>query len=217
MSVNLIRGVLPPERCDEVVEFIKKYDWTDGVAHDKDYCAKVKRNRELRGEDPRVKSLLKDLQTHIWKDESFNSTVFPLKATTLRFNRYSEGECYASHADAALMGVPPIRSDFSLTLFLTDDYDGGDLKFAEHTIKGMRGDLVVYPSHYIHEVTPVTKGERICAIAWVQSLIRESLSRETMTRFYQLGLEMKERDHLSDLYTEAVSIYNNFLRTLSET
>src|SRR3546814_11697989 len=63
------------------------------------------------------------------------------------------------------------------TVFLNDpaDYDGGalhvELGSADLRFKEAPGVAVVYPSHTLHEVEPVTRGERLVAGTFIQSLI----------------------------------------------
>lgn len=39
---------------------------------------------------------------------------------------------------------------------------------------------MIYPASSLHEVTPVTKGERLCAVTWVESLVRDPARRELL-------------------------------------
>jgi len=114
------------------------------------------------------------------------------------------------------MNNPPIRSDLSMTLWLTDDYEGGELVVNGEKFKGKPGDIIVYPSYSVHEVLSVTKGERICAVMWIQSMIREQDKRALMTRFYQYGQRLKDKESLSPDYIEITSLYNNLLRLWAE-
>ena len=68
----------------------------------------------------------------------------------------------------------------SVTISLTDSetYEGGNLKFdwGEHaetksrfhecTEIRPRGSIIVFPSYYYHQVTPVTKGTRYSLVIW---------------------------------------------------
>lgn len=67
----------------------------------------------------------------------------------------------------------------SMTLSLSDpkDYKGGNLRFdlgphrgdnRYHTCKEIRpkGSIVIFPSHVMHQVTPVTSGTRYSLVAW---------------------------------------------------
>lgn len=69
----------------------------------------------------------------------------------------------------------------SVTINLTDPtkYEGGNLKFdlGPHTTKRQRyiecteirprGSMIVFPSQYYHQVTPVTKGTRYSLVMWI--------------------------------------------------
>ena len=111
-----------------------------------------------------------------------------------------------------------IRTDLSATLFLTEpeEYEGGELlvddTFGAHSVKLRAGSLVLYPSTSLHRVTPVTRGSRICAFFWIQSLIRDDGQR---TLLFDLDMAINRlRRELGD--HEAIiaqtGIYHNLLR-----
>jgi PKHD-type hydroxylase len=118
------------------------------------------------------------------------SAALPHRIFPPSFNRYSEGETYGFHVDTAIMRMPSsqnvFRSDLSMATFLSDPktYEGGELviqtEFAEQRIKGQAGDAVLYPSSSLHKVTPVTKGKRIAAITWMQSLVANAHMHDTL-------------------------------------
>jgi PKHD-type hydroxylase len=78
------------------------------------------------------------------------------------------------------------RSDVAVTVFLSapDEYDGGELVVrtaaGEQKVKGAAGGAVLYPASTLHRVSPVTRGERLVAVTWVQSLVREAARRELL-------------------------------------
>jgi len=111
-----------------------------------------------------------------------SSRALPLKVLPPSFNRY-EGEAhYGRHVDNAVLSMPGtrtrLRTDLSATLFLSnpEDYDGGELVIEDqsvsHSVKLPAGHLVLYPSGCVHHVAPVTRGCRLAAFFWVQSLVR---------------------------------------------
>ena len=139
-----------------------------------------------------------------------------------QFNRYEEGGAYHRHSDSAFIGRPEIRTDFSVTVFLSDpdEYDGGELTVEYPSgevrrVKEQKGTMVCYPSGVLHYVTP--RGARVAAITWVQSCIRSPRQRDVLTNLVALYTKVKEKEGLSDTYTELLSIHQNLLRMWSET
>ena len=103
------------------------------------------------------------------------------------FASYTEGHKYGDHIDAALMGpYPGMRTDLSITIFLNgpDSYKGGELvlqtPFGEQIYKEPAGSAVLYPTHYLHRVNPVTKGRRLAIVTWIESMVRDPARREVL-------------------------------------
>jgi PKHD-type hydroxylase len=152
------------------------------------------------------------------------TTCWQASATTR--NRYSESQTYGYHVDAAIMRIPNtpdvLRSDMSMTVFLSSpsDYEGGELViqtgFGEQKVKGNLGSAVLYPSSSLHKVTPVTRGERIAAITWMQSMISDQTIRESL---YELDQSIQSlvqggkanREELDKLH----HVYHNLIRKFS--
>jgi PKHD-type hydroxylase len=110
----------------------------------------------------------------------------PRGVTPPTFNRYDPGMTYGRHVDNPLMGAGRLRTDLSVTVFLSDldSYDGGELCIeSDLDVRRVRlpaGDAVIYPSGLVHWVEPVTRGVRIAAIAWIQSVIRDHAMRQVV-------------------------------------
>lgn len=107
---------------------------------------------------------------------------FPRFVYPPRYNRYTVGDEYKPHTDAPFMEVEggKIRTDLSLTIWLNDDYEGGELVIDGMPHKGKPGQAVLYSGSTIHGVNPVTRGERICLITWIQSEFRDNEVREVI-------------------------------------
>ena len=139
------------------------------------------------------------------------------------FNLYQDGGHYGTHSDAALMRLPEadltIRSDLSATLFLSDpdSYDGGELiveeQFGAQAVKLAAGDMVLYPSSSLHQVAPVTRGQRICAITWIQSAVADTPARALL---YDLDQSIRgltpERPKDDPEINRLIHVYHNLLR-----
>jgi PKHD-type hydroxylase len=108
---------------------------------------------------------------------------------------YTPGLFYGDHTDNAIMGRQgdkPLRSDLSVTVFLSDqaDYDGGELiidsDLRPTSWKLPAGDAVIYPSFSLHRVDPVRRGERRVSVSWIQSQIRLPQQRQALIDIAQV-------------------------------
>jgi len=89
----------------------------------------------------------------------------------LQFTNYkAPSNKYGKHIDRSLDTL--IRK-LSLSIQLTDpnEYEGGELFLYENEkgieMKKEQGTLILFPSYILHEVKPVTKGERNSLVAWI--------------------------------------------------
>jgi PKHD-type hydroxylase len=139
-----------------------------------------------------------------------------------RFNRYTGAGSYGAHIDNAIFSVPGtplrVRGDLSATLFFSDpdEYDGGELmiegEFGRHSVKLPAGHMVVYPASTIHQVTPVTRGVRLAAFFWIQSLVREGNRRAMLLDLddtIQAIAAQRPDDHA---VVRLTGLYHNLLR-----
>lgn len=152
---------------------------------------KLKQNLQLHEAEPYQKSSQILLQA-FGRHEDFRNFAFPAAIAPPLLTRYAPGMHYGAHADNAFINLPTgaIRSDLSSTIFLSDPqaYDGGALivRLGDRALafKGGPGSCIVYPSHTLHQVEPVTSGERLVAITFMQSKLRDPFQREVL---YELG------------------------------
>ncbi len=180
-----------------------------------------KHNEELEQDQASYSALNNVVMTRLVQHPRYLQAAFPRHIAAPIYARYSDGMDYGYHVDDPIMG--PLngryRSDVSITVFLNspEDYDGGEL-----SIKGQLGDVliklpaghaVVYPSSSLHCVKPVTRGERLVAVTWLQSHVRDPQQRELLLQLHQL------RDQLTD-NPEALSeldlCHANLLRMWAE-
>jgi len=118
----------------------------------------------------------------------FVNFAFPKIVLPPMITKYGVGMKYGAHADAAFipMGQRPLRTDLSATIFLADpaSYDGGELSVLlgtrAVTFKGAPGSAIIYPSNTLHQVTPVTRGERIAAISFIESDVPDINQRDLL-------------------------------------
>jgi PKHD-type hydroxylase len=126
------------------------------------------------------------------RNEQVNNFAAPKRVAVPSLSRYGAGMKYGAHIDAALLriGSQALRSDVSCTMFISNpsDYQGGELLIHMGTellrIKGNAGSAIFYPSTTVHEVVPVTSGERLVIITFIESHISDQLQRDLL---YSLG------------------------------
>jgi PKHD-type hydroxylase len=142
--------------------------------------------------DPMAQKASQIALTALQRSEEARNFVFPQRVAMPTLSRYEAGMKYGAHIDAAFLpvGPQPLRSDVSCTIFIADpaDYQGGELiaHLGSETvrIKGSAGSAVFYPSTTVHQVVPVTSGERLVIITFIESQIPDQLQRDML---YALG------------------------------
>ncbi|MBF2051675.1 MAG: Fe2+-dependent dioxygenase [Leptolyngbya sp. IPPAS B-1204] len=181
-----IANVLTPDELNLIVSKLATAEFVDGKITAGWHARLVKHNTQMDASAP-VGSEVKNLvMSALQRNALFQMAVRPKLIRPPLFSRYQVGMSYGSHVDNALMGDPLMRSDVSLTLFLSpsDTYDGGELVLetpqGEEEIKLDAGAMVVYPSSTLHRVEPVTRGTRLVAVTWIQSLVRDAHEREIL-------------------------------------
>jgi PKHD-type hydroxylase len=146
----------------------------------------VKNNLQLTNETEPARIASQLVLDSLGADPIYRAAVWPRSSTPPRFNLYEEGMYYGEHLDAALMMNQMLRADVSITVFLNDpnEYDGGELLIDTgagiRVVKMASGDCVAYGAGTRHSIARVTRGRRLVAVFWVQSLIRDPERRRLL-------------------------------------
>lgn len=150
-----------------------------------------------------ISALLNDVRAALMAHELMRAAARPKSVVRLQISRYQQGMYYGEHVDDAIMDGE--RTDLSFTLFLTpaDDYQGGELIInepaAERAFKLNAGDLLLYPSNTLHQVAPVTDGERLVIVGWIRSLIRDPAQRELLFDLERSITQLRSGDQAETL------------------
>ena len=185
----IIPKLLDDHALQQLYQVLPRGQWQAGRLSAGGQAAGVKNNLQLDDSDALTQQISRFVQQHLERHPQFVSAALPKQIYPPKFNCYRDGGHYGLHVDSAVLSPPDrptMRSDVSATLFLSnpDSYDGGELEietaFGAQQIKLNAGDLVLYPSSSLHQVQPVSRGERICAFLWVQSLVPDSGQREML-------------------------------------
>lgn len=201
---------------------LRSLKFVDGAATAGKFGQSVKRNRQLE-QGPQAQKIQQTILNAVMANLEFEMVARPLIVRTPMVARYEPGMEYGSHVDNAVMsGRPPIRSDMSFTLFLEDPekYDGGELviesTYGEQEIKLPAGALVLYPTSALHRVAVVTRGERLVAVSWVQSMIRDPARRELLHELDTARRSLFDQHGKTAEFDAITKTFHNLLRMWAE-
>jgi len=183
-----IDNVLTPEELNSIRNSLANAEFVEGKLTAGWHAKMVKENQQLSTKDAVAKSVKETVTKGLYRSELFRMAVKPRNIRSPLISRYETGMSYGTHVDNALMGQGNslMRSDVSFTLFLNspEEYEGGELVIettqGEQSFKLKAGAMITYPSTSLHRVEAVTKGVRLVAVSWVQSLIRDPNEREIL-------------------------------------
>ena len=200
-------------------------DWVDGKATAGHQSALVKQNRQLPQESELAQKCGQIILQSLQRSGLFMSAALPQRVFPPMFNRYEGGEHFGNHVDNAIRVLPnggQLRTDLSATLFLTEpeDYDGGELliddTFGAHKVKLKAGSLILYPATSLHRVTPVTRGSRVSAFFWIQSMVRDDGQRTLLFDLDMSIQRLRQQFGHHDALVSQTGVYHNLLRRWAE-
>jgi PKHD-type hydroxylase len=210
----VIGNVLSGEDVDLVRATLAQATFVDGRETAGFAARQVKHNRQADGR--RTETVRKLVEERILAHEVFALAVRPKALTPILFSRYDPGMRYGSHVDDPLM--QGLRTDVSFTLFLSDpeSYDGGELVIegasGEDAVKLAAGSMIAYPSTALHHVAEVTRGERLAAVGWARSYVRDGAQRELLFDLDTARRQLFKREGKSAEYDLVSKSLANLLR-----
>lgn len=219
--------VLQAEELARLRALAARARWESGLATAGPQAATVKNNRQIAEDAPELAEMRRIVVTALTRHPLVMSAALPARILPPYFNRYGGREnAYGRHVDNAVRAGPEgyVRADVSATLFLSDpgEYDGGELvihdTYARHAVKLPAGSLVLYPCSAVHEVTPVTRGERLAAFLFLQSLVRSAERRRLLFDMDMALIDLRQRLGEQDsAVLQLTGTYHNLLRQWAQT
>lgn len=225
--IHHIPNVLSKEQVQYFRKEMAKIEWVNGKVTAGTLSATVKHNQQLSEDHPVTHHLSNIILESLGQHPLFLSAAIPLDIIPPLFNRYEKSESFGFHVDNSIRRIrgskERLRTDLSCTLFLSEpeEYEGGDLvvedTYGYHEIKLPAGDMILYPSTSLHEVSPVTSGCRMASFFWLQSMIRDDAERHMLFNLDQTIQSL--RTQLGDQHAEVIqltSLYHNLMRKWAE-
>ena len=204
---------------DLASRLIMSTDWVDGKVASAP-GSQVKRNLQLNIGGEEHSKLSTEIINIIENDNMIKNYSFPDKIFNILFTRTGVGMFYGAHTDWP--SIPGGRRDLSFTLFLNNpkDYKGGELILyispERKQIKLNPGEMIIYPTKYLHEVKEVTEGERMVCVGWIESQIPRDDDRESLFLMKAAISEVTKQLGITPaVQSMNVSFYNIYKRFLN--
>ena len=201
--------------------------WVDGRDSAGPQARQVKHNDQLPHDCEAATRIRALVLAGLERSALFFSAALPRKIFTPRINRYAgTANAYGNHIDNAIRLLPDgqrVRTDVSCTVFLSDpdEYDGGELTVADtYGTRGVKlpaGHAVLYPGTSLHQVTPVTRGQRLACFFWVESLVRSDEQRRLLFDLDMNLLSLRQQHGETPETTALTGTYHNLLRLWADT
>ena len=190
--------LLDADQIARLTDIARSAKWVDGRTTNPTNVGK--NNQQIEG------CVARDESGHLLGDAlraspAFNEFALPVEVAPPLLSRYSPGMGYALHGDNAFihLGSTTIRNDLACTIFLADpaSYDGGALVIHVGDVKTAfrlpAGHAILYPATMLHEVEPVTRGERLAAFTFIQSWIADPAKRAIAADMGVIARSERER------------------------
>jgi PKHD-type hydroxylase len=221
-----IPNVLTPQQVAEGRHLLETADWVDGLVTAGHQANKVKDNMQIPATHPVARQVGETIMKALGQNPLFMAAALPLHFLPPMFNRYTGGQNYGNHIDGSIRQVPGtghrIRTDLSCTLFFAEpsEYDGGELiiedTYGSKSVKLPAGHMILYPSTSLHQVTPVTRGTRLCSFFWLQSMIRDNGQRSMLFEMDVAIQRLGTENALHPSVVQLTGVYHNLLRQWAE-
>jgi PKHD-type hydroxylase len=188
-----IKSLLAPVEIERMRTLAAAMQFVDGRVSNQTNATKQNLQAARAGADQRYTESVKIVTEALARSREFREFAFPKRLSEPLVSRYDTGMSYGAHPDSPYLPVAPsglLRTDLSATVFLSDpeSYAGGELVVYLGTrrlaFKGAAGDVIVYPSTKLHEVTKVTQGSRLVSIVFIESIIADEYKR---AQIYELN------------------------------
>lgn len=218
-----IPNFLTEEECRTGLSVAASGSFGDGLKSAPGATHDTKHNEQLDPSPEQSKFLDGVLTDAFARNPEVQAFTQSRQVRTPMLSRYVDGMHYASHLDAPILGTrEPMRSDLSMTVFLSDpdSYDGGALvlqtDFGDIECKPASGTAVIYSTLLWHEVEPVTRGARLALVTWFQSRVRDPMQRALLYQATMAWREVAAVAPKSDAAKRLHLVVGNMTRLWSE-
>ena len=216
----LTNQLLKNEEIETITNNLKSQAviWEDGKKTAGSYASKVKNNLQLNRNSELSKKYAELIKRKILSNQLIKSFALPKLIHGIMFTKSQKDMHYGRHVDNPFMSSG--RSDLSFTISLThqDSYEGGELLIetinSENKFKLNAGEIIIYPSTYLHSVEEIKNGERIVCVGWIESYVKSIEEREYLFDLDAGAKGLLAKHGRSDELDLVFKSYSNLLRLL---
>ncbi len=194
-----IPALLKADEIESILSLSANAEFVDGKMTASMAAKDAKNNLQIAANHAALGSIHAILNNAIQSSPLFNIAALPKSVYPFLISKYGKGHYYGWHVDSPLMGNPPIRTDLAMTVFLSDPstYEGGELliQVGGNTMafKPAKGDAVLYPCQYLHCVNEISAGERLAAVTWIQSQVKNPEQRQLLYQLNQIHASLYQQ------------------------
>ena len=212
--------LLIQEEIEVIIKNLNKENtlWEDGKKTAGSHASKVKNNLQLNRESEISIKLSHLIRKKILSNPLIKSFALPKIIHGIMFTKSLDNMQYGRHIDNPFMSSG--RSDLSFTISLTDKskYSGGELIVeemnSEKEFKLNEGEIIIYPSTYLHSVKEIKNGERLVCVGWIESYVKSIEEREYLFDLDAGARGLLAKNGRSDELDLIFKSYSNLLRLL---
>ena len=216
----LTKQLLIQEEIEALIKNLKKENrlWEDGKKTAGSHASAVKNNLQFNRESEISQKLSHLIKKKILSSPLIKSFALPKIIHGIMFTKSLNNMQYGRHIDNPFMSSG--RADLSFTIALTDksNYDGGELMIeemnSEKEFKLNAGEIIIYPSTYLHSVKEIKNGERIVCVGWIESYVKSIEEREYLFDLDAGAKGLLAKNGRSDELDLIFKSYSNLLRLL---
>ena len=222
--------VLSPQAVARIRALIETADWSDmrAVPGSSQAITQMRGNRQLPEDGKAARAASAIVIEALSMNPLFFTGALPKKIVPPQFNRHDPIASNPAGSIESAMRLQPatglqVRVDVAATLFLSDprEYEGGELiiedHLSSHTLKLRAGDIVIYPASTLTRVQTVTRGVRLSAMFWVESMVREEERRRLLYEMDTAITALRARNGDSDELARLSGCYHNLTRMWATT
>jgi hypothetical protein len=180
--IKIFDNSLKPEIISSLIKWLEKQNFENGLVDVEVLNKKIRNTQVFAFHNPSSGSqtgihwgnllgflFLEGMKKYLSEVSKINGLIGRIQ--TIDALKYEVGGHYTYHVDSG----PNMYRSLSAVLLLNNDYEGGELCFADPInqecylkVDVVPGRLIVWPSNFLypHAVTPLKKGKRYSVVSW---------------------------------------------------